>query len=253
MKISGVVIAKNAGKTIEKTLKSLSWCDEIIVINNNSSDNTRMLAQKLGARSVSATGDFSKLRNIGAKSSSFDWLLYVDTDEIITNELKSEIKKIIDDKYALSAYAIPRKNILLGKEMKYGGWAPDYVLRLIKKNDLIRWEGKLHEQPKIKGKKGKLKNRLIHNTHTSLKSMISKTNEWSSIEAQLIYDSKHPKIKPWRFISIGIREFWDRGIKKFGFLDGVIGIIEIIYQIFNKFIVYAKVWELQQEKVNNGN
>jgi hypothetical protein len=134
--------------------------------------------------------------------------------------------------------------------MRYGGWWPDYVLRLIKKSDLKGWEGELHEQPQINGEVGKLKNPLIHITHKNLTEMVEKTNNWSEIEANLLYKSNHPKMNIIRFTTAGAREFWYRAIRKLGFLDGVYGCIEIMYQVYSRLITYSKLWEMQIN-VNN--
>jgi glycosyltransferase involved in cell wall biosynthesis len=210
-----------------KCLDSLSWADEIIKVETNG-----------------MKGSFSEWRNYGARQAKEDWLFYVDSDEEVTPQLREEVlKNIIEGKF--SAYAIPRKNILLGRKMRFGGWWPDYVLRLIKKDSLIGWEGELHEQPKIKGEIGKLKNPLIHNSHRSLAEMVEKTNKWSEIEAKLLFESGHPKMNIVRFISAGAREFWYRGIVKLGFLDGTVGVIEVFYQTYSRLITYAKLWELQ--------
>ncbi len=216
-------------KLLNKSLDSLSWVDEIIKIETD----------KLPR-------NFADWRNEGAKEAKNDWLLYIDTDEEVTPELKKEILLIINHSpLTINAYAIPRKNILLGQRMRWGGWWPDYVLRLIKKDSLIGWKGELHEQPEIRGEVGKLKEPLIHISHRSLTEMVEKTNEWSEIEARLLYNSGHPQMAWWRFFSVAGREFWYRGILKLGFLDGVVGIIEIIYQMFSRMITYAKLWELQ--------
>ena len=214
-------------KLLEKCINSLSWADEIIKVETEGLE-----------------GSFSEWRNYGAKKAQGDWLFYVDADEVVTPELREEIlKNVVEEKY--SAYAIPRKNILLGRQMRFGGWWPDYVLRLIKKDALIGWEGELHEQPKVKEDAGKLKNPLIHNSHRTLTEMVEKTNKWSEIEAKLLFNSGHPKMNIARFISAGAREFWQRGIIKLGFLDGTVGAVEVFYQTYSKLITYAKLWELQ--------
>ena len=258
--ISVIIISKNNENLIGDCLESVTWADEIIIVDNGSTDKTLEIAKSFGSNIIEVKGgNYSIWRNAGAKKASSNWLLYVDTDERVTSELKKEIQLIINPQpLAIGqyvAYAIPRKNNLLGHEMKYGGWWPDYVLRLIKKEVLIRWEGVLHEQPAIKGlpagrqgKVGKLKNPLIHISHRSLTEMIDKTNTWSEVEAQLLYKSKHPQMTWWRFFSVAAREFWYRAILKLGFLDGPIGIIEIIYQMYSRMITYAKLWELQ---INN--
>ena len=253
MKISAIIIARNEEKMLEDCLRSVSWADERILVDTGSTDKTAELAKRLGARVVETKdGDFSKWRNLGAKEATGDWLLYVDADERVTPELRAEIVSTINSQQSTisnyTAHAIPRRNFLLGHEMHWGGWWPDYVLRLIRKDALIQWEGKLHEQPKIKGEVGKLKNPLIHITHRSLSEMVEKTNNWSEIEAQLLFKSHHPKMTWWRFFSVAFREFWYRGILNLGFLDGPVGIIEIIYQMYSRMITYAKLWEMQ---INN--
>ena len=252
-KISGIVIAKNEEVDLPDCLESLVWVDELVVVDNDSIDETAKIAKKYKAKIFSykkeaSTGKFSAIRNYAALKSSGDWLLYIDADERVGRKLKEEIQKTIKERHDNNAYAIPRKNILLGKEMKYGGWSPDYVLRLIKKSSLDGWEGELHEQPKITGSVGKLTERFTHITHTNLHEMLEKTNKWSEIEARLLYDSKHPRMNIFRFATAGLREFWYRGVRKMGFLDGSVGIIEIIYQTYSRLITYSKLWEMQIKK-----
>jgi len=216
---------------LKRCLDLVKWADEIIKVETDE-----------------LSGSFSEWRNYGAQKATGDWLFYVDSDEEVSKELREEIE-IELEKERFCAYAIPRKNILLGKEMKHGGWKPDYVLRLIKKEALIKWEGDLHEQPKIKGEIGKLKQALIHTSHRTLTEMVEKTNKWSEIEAELLFKSGHPKMNLFRFCSAGFKEFWYRGIRKLGFLDGTIGVIEVFYQTYSRLITYAKLWEKQQSLI----
>lgn len=247
MKISAIVLTKNSEKMIGDCLKSLSWVDEVLVVDSGSTDKTKKITEAYkNAKFFVKRNGFSQKRNFGAKKALGEWLLYIDSDERVSSALQKEIEsKIRISKSTLIGFAIPRKNILLGREMKYGGWWPDYVLRLIKKDALVRWEGELHEQPKVKGKVGKLKNPMIHITHRTLSEMVEKTNEWSEIEAKLLFKSGHPKMNLLRFMTAGWREFWYRGVKKMGFLDGAIGVIEIIYQTFSRMVTYTKLWEMQ--------
>lgn len=256
--ISAIVIARNEERHIKECLGALKWCDEVVVIDNESQDGTASIAGKLGAKvfvykKIASEGNFAEIRNFaiskvadGERSRTSDWILFVDADETVTPLLRDEIVKTINDLDVKdSAYAIPRRNILLGHEMHWGGWWPDYVLRLIKKNKLKGYRGQLHEQPEIVGSVGKLKNPFIHTTHESLTEMVEKTNNWSEIEAKLMFDANHPPMNVPRFITGMLREFWYRAIVKLGFLDGYIGIIEIMYQSFSRFVSYSKLWELQ--------
>ena len=268
IRISAIVIARNEERDLPDCLDSLKWVDEVVVIENGSADKTASVARKLGAKVYSYhvpahEKGFSSIRNFSAKKAVGTWLLYIDADERVTPELRKEIELTINPSInqltsspvGFAAFAIPRKNILLGREMHYGGWSPDYVLRLIRKESLKTWSGKLHEQPEIKGQVGKLENRLIHITHTSITEMVTKTNKWSEIEAKLLYDSGHPPMNIFRFFTAGFREFWYRGVRKLGFLDGTVGWIEIVYQVYSRLITYSKLWEmqLQNAKIKNQN
>jgi hypothetical protein len=223
-----VLVGGNYDKDLlKKCLDSLMWCDEIVKVET---ENIK--------------GSFSEWRDEGAKRCKGEWIFYVDTDEEVTKELRTEIGKVIGlSKY--SGYAIPRRNKLLGRVMHWGGWYPDYVLRLIKKDKLKGWFGELHEQPLIDGDTGHLKNPLLHDSHRNLHDMVEKTNKWSEIEAKLLYESGHPKMNFFRFCSAAFREFWQRAIVKLGFLDGTVGVIEIIYQMYSRLITYSKLWEMQ--------
>ena len=214
-----------------KCLDSLNWVDEVIRIRT---DNLK--------------GSFADWRNLGVEKANSDWLLYVDTDEEVTSELKNEILGTLGETQTCSAYAIPRKNIIFSKEFKHSGQYPDYVKRLFKKDDFEKWTGELHEEPEFKGKLGHLKNPLIHKKHDNLFDMVTKTNEWSEIEAKLMYKANHPKMNIIRFFSAMTREFLLRMIKQMAFLDGVEGVIYAIYQVYSKSISYAKLWEMQLTK-----
>lgn len=247
--ISAIVIAKNEEDMIKDCLESLVWAREIVFVDTGSKDKTVQIAKKYKAKVYKTNqGSYSDWRNFGASRAKKDWLLYVDADERVTPQLREEINTVLSRPSLHSSYAIPRRNILLGHEMRHGGWWPDYVLRLVKKSEFIEYRGDLHEQPVIKGESGKLENPFVHISHRSLKAMLEKTNKWSVVEAKLLHDSNHPRMNIFRFVSVAVREFWYRTIKEKGFLDGTYGWIEIIYQVFSKLVTYTKLWEMQLRK-----
>ncbi len=230
MEISAVILVggKVDKELLKKCVNSVSWVDEVIKVD---SDNLK--------------GGFAAWRNFGAKKAKGEWILYIDTDEQITRELKKEIENISGQ---FSAYAIPRRNFIFGKEFKYSGQYPDYQKRLFKKSEFIKWEGSLHEEPIFRGKLGHLKNPLIHIKHNNLSDMVEKTNNRSEVEANLMFEAKHPPMNILRFISAMVREFWLRMIMQAAFLDGTEGIIYALYQVFSRFVSYAKLWEMQIKK-----
>jgi glycosyltransferase involved in cell wall biosynthesis len=248
--ISAVVIAKNEEEKISGCLKSLSWADEKLVIDNGSTDKTADVAQKLGAKVVySPIGSYKESRDKGMTKSKGKWVLYVDADERATDQLRIEIGNALQKESGdYSAYAIPRRNIILGKELRHGGWWPDYVIHFLKKSKFIGWKGDLHEEPVFNGNLGYFKNPLIHLKHDNLSDMVSKTNTWSLVEATLMLKAGHPPMDIPRFISALVREFWLRMIKNKAYLDGTQGIIYALYQVFSRFLSYARLWELQLTK-----
>ncbi|MBI5619623.1 glycosyltransferase family 2 protein [Candidatus Gottesmanbacteria bacterium] len=250
MNISAIIIARNEESRIAKCLSSVAWVDERIVVDNGSTDGTREVAKKQGASAISApeTYDFSKLRNLGKKKASGEWLLYVDADEIVSEELVKEIKKVISfQSSAISGYELRRKNYYLGHPWP----ADEYILRLMRKDALIGWFGQLHETARIKGEIGRLSASLIHTTHRTREEMVAKTNEWSEVESKLRFDAGHPPIVWWRLLRVMTTAFWDSFIRQGGRKAGTIGWIESIYQAFSIFITYAKLWEMQDNPTNN--
>ena len=250
--ISAVVIAKNEQDVISDCIRSLLWCDEVLLIDNNSNDKTGILAKKEGAEVIgcNSTG-YSSLRNFGLMRAKGEWILYVDADERVESGLQHEIFKLLKNRTIdSSVFAIPRKNYVFNRWLKHGGWYPDYVKRLYKKDKLEKWVGDLHEEPEYLGEMGYLKNHLVHLKEKNLQEMVVKTNIRSEIEAQLMFEANHPQMNIVRFGSAMFREFWYRFVKNLAFLDGGEGIIMGIYQVYSRFISYAKLWELQIKNTN---
>ena len=247
--LSVVVITKNEEQMIGDCLLSVKFADEIIVVDTGNTDITNDIAREHGAKIVKTSGqDYSQFRNAGMKAARGDWILYIDADERVTPLLRKEIAQIISSPEAKSAYTISRQNIYLGKEMYFGGWENDYVVRLFQKKNLDRWKNPLHEEPVFAGELGRLKNRLVHLSHRDLSSMLEKTLIFTAYEAQLRYTTKHPPVVGWRIIRVMFTEFWLRFIKLFTWRDGTEGVIDGLFQVFNSFVIYARLWEMQQAK-----
>lgn len=248
MKLSAVVITKNEEGRIKVCLESIKWADEIVVLDNGSSDKTIEIAKKYTNKIITMKDqDFSVLRNRGMKESQGEWVLFVDSDERVLSALKQEIEIIINHSM-FSAYAISRKNIVFGSEVKYGPFYPDWVIRLLKKQDSESWVGKVHEYPKFKGALGYTKNSLLHLTHRDVDQIVLKSLEWSKIDAQLRFESKHPKMSGWRFLRILISEFFYQGIVRKGFFNGSVGVMDSVLQTFSMFMSYVRLWQLQQSE-----
>ncbi len=246
MSITAVVIAKNEEKMIANCIESLRWCNEIIVIDNGSTDTTAALAEKFGARVISfSSQDFSKVRNEGLKRSKTDWIIYVDADERVTTALAREILVSIETNTA-EAMAMQRQNYCYGHILSKGGWGDDMVTRVFKREVLSQWQGKIHESPIYSGKTVVLQQPLIHLTHRSTKENLHKSAEWTMAEAELLAGSGLKPVTLTTLIRKGVMEFFRRAVIKKGYQDGMAGLIEAIVQGMNRVMVYIQVWELQQ-------
>lgn len=251
MKLSAVIITKNEEGRIRACLESVKWVPEIIVLDNGSSDKTIDIAKKYTDKVFSFNDlDFASIRNKGMEKIVGEWVLYIDADERMMSSLKEELLEVIKlNQY--SALAISRKNIVFGKEVKYGPYKKDWVIRLLKKSDFEAWLGKVHEYPKFKGKLGYSKNSLLHLTHRNLDQVVLKSLEWSKIDAKLRLESNHPKMSGWRFLRILFSELFNQGILRRGFFGGTVGVIDSILQAFSMFMTYVRLWEIQSSKPLN--
>jgi len=243
-RISAIIIVRNESVRIASCVANLSFADEIIVIDNGSTDTTPEIIKKLPVTVIKDNSrSFSDLRNTGAKNATGEWLLYVDADETVTSQLQKEIVSVVN-KPSASAFFIPRQNYFLQTS-----WPrKDGMIRLIEKSKLVRWEGIIHEHPIINGDIKSLKQCFTHNTHRNLGEMVEKTNEWSEYEAQLRFSSDHPPVTWWRFFRVMMTEFFRYFIQDGGWKAGTVGLIESMYQSFSIFITYAKLWEMQEKQ-----
>lgn len=251
--ISALIICGNAENIVKGCLDSLKWVDQIVVVFANSTDNSAKIVKQIAPWAITTKINdnygkhFAKWRNKALALATSDWLVYIDTDERCTSQLKKEILTTIK-KPEHNYYAIPRANHYLGKRVKYGGSYPDYIKRLFKRSALKKWQGTIHEEPIIEGDIGHLKSDLLHYTHTDLTSMLEKTIRWTEMEAKALHQANHPPVVWWRFPRMMMTTFFKRLIKQQMWRDGVVGWISVIFETFDTFIIYARLYQLQQQK-----
>lgn len=253
MKLSALILAKNEETLIGDCLKQLSFVDEIIVLDQDSSDQTEKIAKKYATKVLKTNKtNFDTNRNILKDEASGEWLLYVDCDERISNNLINEISTLITNS-EFSAYYFPRKNYVLGKWLRHGGWWPDYVPKLFKKENLTKWQGVVHESPQVEGDFGYIKHPIEHYTASSISKMLSKTIRWAKIEADLRYKANQPPVTALKVTKTVFLEFTNRYFIKVGILDGVVGLIESIFQALHQAAVLIYLWELQNDTLSKFN
>jgi glycosyltransferase involved in cell wall biosynthesis len=246
--ISAIVLTKNEEQMIRTCLESLGWVDELIVYDNGSTDKTLEIVKRYTAKVFHYEGlDYQELRNKAMEKASGDWVLYVDADERILEPLKNELIEISQSSDK-TAFALSRINVIFGQKVSYGPYKNDWMIRYFKKNKFRTWVGKIHEYATFDGELDYSQNSLLHLTHRDIDQVISKTLHWSNLYAQMLLDAHHPKMSSWRFFRIFFSESWEQGIKRRGFFNGDVGIIDSMLQVFSQFITYVKLWQLQQKK-----
>ncbi len=247
MKISLVMIAKNEEKNIAKSLESVKGLvNEIIVVDSGSTDNTNKLAQSYGAKIFKRTFDnFSAQKNYALSLALNEWVLHLDADEVLSEEIKEEIKKTIENTQ-YDGFLLTRENFFLGKKMKYSGIAKEDRLRLAKKSLSKYVGGIIHEELSVNGKVGKLNNTFYHYTCPNLDGYFNKFEQYTTFGALKMAD----KNKKAKIIDIIFRppfEFIKRYILKLGFLDGFEGFVWAVLGSYYSFAKYMKLYLLNKK------
>ncbi|OGG26787.1 hypothetical protein A2960_01290 [Candidatus Gottesmanbacteria bacterium RIFCSPLOWO2_01_FULL_39_12b] len=249
--ISAVVLTKNEEVNIEKCLNSLLWCDEIIVVDDYSKDETlnriknlelriKNIAIKIYERKLG--GDFSGQRNFGLEKSNGKWVLFVDADEIISKELSSEVKSQISGLKTETpvGFFIKRKDYFLGNWLNYGETNSIKLLRLGRKG-AGKWIDRVHEIWDIKGVVGELKNPILHFPHSSISQFIKKIDLYTDIVAQS-WKEEGKKLSWLEILIFPLTKFLQNYFLRLGFLDGVPGLIMALMMSFHSFLARAKYW-----------
>ncbi|OGC78396.1 MAG: hypothetical protein A2145_01725 [candidate division Zixibacteria bacterium RBG_16_40_9] len=248
-KISAVIITLNEEKNLERCLRSLNFVDEIVVVDSHSTDKTEEIARKFTDKIFEVDwGGFGKTKELARQKASCSWVLSVDADEEATPELKEEILQTVQNNF-YSGYFIPRKSNFLGKWINHSGWYPDYVLRLFQKETGKFDDSLVHEQVRVKGEIGYLKNPLRHYTYPNLELYIKKLKRYTTLSAQQLYQRK-VRTYPWDLIFRPPATFIKMYLLKLGFLDGWQGLILAGLSGYQVLIKYLKLWKLSFQRKN---
>ena len=258
-KLSVVISAYNEERNIKDCLESVrGLADEIIVIDNSSTDKTGEIARKYTKKVFEQKNDPKNIdpqKNFGFSKATGDWILSLDADERITPELTNEIKSVLSqqptatrstssgqDSQQPSGYWLPRKNIIFGKWIQSDMWWPDYQLKLFKKGKGKFGKNDVHKALILEGGSEKLTNPLVHHNYVSIHQYIQKLNNYTDIEAENL--SLQGYSLNWLdAIRFPINDFVKTFFLQKGFKDGIHGLVLSMFQAFYMGIVFAKLWE----------
>jgi glycosyltransferase involved in cell wall biosynthesis len=247
--ISAVILSHNSQTTLEATLRSVSWCDECIVVDDRSTDKTSDIVKKYHARIFTRAlhDDFASQRNFGLEKANHDWILFVDSDEVVPDALAREIQKSI--RQNIRGFYVQRQDVMWGRALKHGETAHAQFLRLAQKGAGI-WKEPVHEQWDVQGHIGQLKTPLLHYPHPDVAQFLSQINMYSSIRAKYLFD--HGVCEPWWKVIVNPgAKFFVNYVWFLGFLDGMPGAIIAILMSFHSFLVRAKLWHMWQVSRRN--
>lgn len=249
MKISGCIITYNEEDRIELAIKSLEGVvDEIIVVDAFSKDKTPQIVQSYNVRFFQRNWEgYSSQKNFAISQAKYPWILSIDADERLSEELREEIIKIKEKELDFDGFSFKRKTFYLGKWIKHSGWYPDKKIRLFRK-DCAYWEGDfVHEKLMFKGRVKDLEGEILHYSYRNLSDHILRIERYSTLSADKMFmeGKKSTFLKifflpPFTFL----RDFIFRG----GALDGIHGLIISFFSSYYVFLKYAKLFELQRRR-----
>ena len=244
-KISVAIITKNEERNIRDCLESVKWADEIVVVDNGSTDHTLSICKEYGAR-IFQEGwkGYSSQKNSAIEKAGNEWVLNLDADERVSPELRQEMQKSLEGNQGVNGYWIPRKNFFLGQWIRYCGWYPDLNLRLFRKSRGRFGERVVHERLELEGKALTLTHPLIHETYRSLSDFFQRMDRYSTLAAQ----EMHREGRKFRLIDVVFRPpftFLQMYFLRVGFLEGYLGFVLSVLYSYYTFAKYTKLKELR--------
>ena len=253
-RLSVIVITYNEEKNIERCLRSVQWADEVIVVDSFSTDRTIEIAKSFTNNIIryAYDGDIPQ-RERGFAAAKGDWLLYIDGDEEVSEELKNEILSVINSSQAKEGYYIPRKVSVLGKWIMHGGWYPDYSFRLFRRSVYFAEPAEVHGGFNVKGEKEMLRGELYHYTYPTLEEYIRKMNMYTSLQvSSKLRDASLQDVRLTKILFSPISHFLRKFVSQQGYKDGMIGFILAVLGGIYTLALYAKLWEYHYRKQTQG-
>lgn len=241
-----LILTFNEKRHIAECIKSAAFADEIVVVDSGSSDETRQIAEGLGAKVVTRpmADGFAAQRNFALTQTEADWVMFLDADERITPELAAEIRAVVDKNKPL-AYEILRHNYVFRRLLKYGSFRPDYSLRLYPRT-AITWTGIVHEAAHVTCPVRRLTAVIIHYTYDDWDRYFAKFNSYTTIMARKMFEENK---------RVGLAEMLFRSCWGFvrvyflhsGWRDGRLGLVFSVLHGFYTFVKYIKLDDLNRK------
>lgn len=246
--LSVALIVNNEEQNIRDCLESVSWADEIVVVDSHSTDRTIEICRSYTSRIfIRKWTGYAEQKQFAIDKCRNEYVLNIDADERVREELRDEILELLSSAELADGYFIARRSRFLGKWIRYAGWYPGYQLRLFKRSRARVSCSRVHEGVIVDGRTEKLRNDLDHFSHPSLFVSLEKLDRYSSLEALDRLNRK--KVRWYHFIFHPLSAFLVKYVRQKGFLDGIHGYLLCWISAFLKMVLYMKIWHLQRASV----
>ena len=247
LKLTAIIPTGNEEHNIVEAIQSVSFADEVMVVDSFSSDKTVELAKPLATKIIQREYQNSaSQKNWAIPQAKHDWILLLDADERITPALEQEIKNILSNQPTESGFWIYRQNHFMGKKVRFSGWQDDKVIRLFKRDE-CRYEDKhVHAEITTEGNIGFLKNKMHHNTFVNMQDYLLKIRRYADWQSK-DYQHKTGVLTPYHFLIKPIARFIKHYFLQLGILDGFTGLTIASIQAYAVFLRYAKLWQLRKQ------
>ncbi len=249
-KISACITAGNEEINIRRCLRSVTWCDEIIVVDSFSTDRTPEICREYTDRVYKHRWlGYIGQKNLAKDLATHEWVLFLDADEEVSPALRDEILRAFEtgDTERFAAFEFPRMVWFLGRWITHGDWYPDTKLRLYRKEEGECGGSEPHDRMMVDGPCKRLKSPLYHYTYTDIHNQLETMNKFSSITARSQF--KDGRKFNWSLLLLRPALRFLRGyFMRLGFLDGLPGLIIATTSAFGVSAKYAKLWELEQRR-----
>ena len=251
--LSVAIVTLNEEANLPRTLASVAWADEIVIVDSGSTDGTHAIAQSYGARFVSEPWrGFAAQKNYALSLCTSEWVLSLDADEAVSPELAASIQEAITESRAHTAYALPRRNFFLGRWMRHGGYYPDAKLRLFPCGQGSFQETPVHETAVFAGKVEPLEGDLLHDAYSTLTSYLDHMQRYSTLGAEIAAQRGRTGQNLLAFLDgvllNPLATFFYNYFLRAGLLDGREGLLLHLYHSAYVSWKYAKAWERESQK-----